>query len=316
MSRRPGYLQRLTFRLATGLSEVPEPIRDRHARHIKGLQQADGGFAGRLGNSDSYYTSFGLRALAILGELQDEPAERARGFLQSRLRCHEKLIDNISLLFAATVLDAAAGLDAFAGTETAWKNALAEQLQQLRRDDGGYAKGPQGAASSTYFTFLAVICHELLGRPTEDADRIVAFVTSQRDTSGGFREIRASKRAGTNPTAAAVGILRMLDALDEPTRRNAANFLAGMQNEEGGLRANTRIPLADLLSTFTGLLTLADLDQLDALDTRRALRFVQALEQSSGGFLAAAWDESCDVEYAFYGLGSLALLAPVATDAS
>ena len=88
-----------------------------------------------------------------------------------------------------------------------------------------------------------------------------------------------------------------------------ADFLAEMQDNDGGLLANARIPLADLLSTFTGLFTLADLDRLEALDLPAARQFVRTLAHAEGGFLAAVWDEVRDVEYTFYGLGSLSLLA-------
>ena len=76
-----------------------------------------------------------------------------------------------------------------------------------------------------------------------------------------------------------------------------------------GWIANTRIPIADLLSTFTGLLTLFDLNAPDAIQLPPARRFVESLAQPAGGFFAAAWDTAADVEYTFYGLGSLALLA-------
>ena len=89
----------------------------------------------------------------------------------------------------------------------------------------------------------------------------------------------------------------------------AAAFLAAMQNVEGGLRANARIPAADLLSTFTGLVALADLDALSAVDPARAQRYVESLDQPGGGFRGGLWDDAADVEYTFYGLGSLALLA-------
>jgi geranylgeranyl transferase type-2 subunit beta len=85
-----------------------------------------------------------------------------------------------------------------------------------------------------------------------------------------------------------------------------------MQTDEGGLRANTRIPIADLLSTFTGMLTLADLGSFDMIDRAAARRYVDALELDGGGFRGAEWDPAHDVEYTFYGLGALAL---VATDA-
>ena len=117
---------------------------------------------------------------------------------------------------------------------------------------------------------------------------------------------------GTNPTAAAVGLLRMLDALDESTRTAAVQFLAGMQTDEGGLRANTKIPVADLLSTFTGLVALADLDALSAIDTGAVMRFAKSLEQPDGGFRGGIWDDTADVEYTFYGLGTLALAGKVA----
>ena len=43
------------------------------------------------------------------------------------------------------------------------------------------------------------------------------------------------------------------------------DFLTEMRSEEGGLRANGRIPIADLLSTFTGGWTLYQLGALDRL---------------------------------------------------
>ncbi len=120
---------------------------------------------------------------------------------------------------------------------------------------------------------------------------------------------RPMKRSGTNPTAAAIGLLKLLDALDAPTRGAAVDFLFDMQTDEGGLRANTRIPIADLLSTFTGLVSLADLDQAGAIDRVAARRYVDSLQEEQGGYRGADWDTGRDVEYTFYGLGATALLA-------
>ena len=71
------YLAELTTRLAAGIAELPEATRDRHAKYLLAAQRADGGFAGREGESDLYYTGFALRSLALLGELYGPPAERA-----------------------------------------------------------------------------------------------------------------------------------------------------------------------------------------------------------------------------------------------
>lgn len=310
MNPNPPYLQTLAIRLATGMEQVPEEVRQLHARFVQSLQQPDGGFAGRQGESDLYYTSFALRSLAILGELYGDVASRAAAFLRHRMNTPETLIDRISLVFGAALLDVSAGIDLLSepgGTE--WKQTLGRDLEMLRCADGGFAKGLGGSASSTYHTFLALLCLQLIGQPVRDTEAIVRFLLSQRAPEGGFREIRVGKRAGTNPTAAALGALRILGAIDDELADSTADFLAEMQDNDGGLLANARIPLADLLSSFTGMFTLADLDRLDALDLTAARQFVRTLAHADGGFLAAMWDEVRDVEYTFYGLGSLSLLA-------
>jgi geranylgeranyl transferase type-2 subunit beta len=305
----PTYLENLTIRLTTGIAGLPDEVRARHAEYLKAAQRADGGFAGREGDSDVYYTSFGLRGMAVLGELYGPPAEKAAEFLKARMSGRESIVDFFSLIYCASLLDVSAGIDIFKDAAGDWRDAVSGVLEKLRREDGGYAKGTEGTASSTYHTFLVLLCLQLIQRDVPRPDEIVRFLHSQRSDEGGFREIRASKRAGTNPTAAAIAALRILDALDDDTGENTIDFLCDMQTDEGGLRANTRIPIADLLSTFTGALTLLDLGALNEIDTPAALRFAQSLELPDGGFHGAAWDPACDVEYTFYGLGCLALLS-------
>lgn len=303
------YLPQLTIRLSAGIGELPEATRARHAVYLLSQQRSDGGFAGREGGSDLYYTGFALRALAILGELQGPVAEKSAEFLVSRLRGRESVVDFLSLIYGAMLLESAAGIDVFAAAPPAWRDSVATALERLRRDDGGYAKGPEGVASSTYYSFLVRLCQELIERPTPQPERLIAFVLSQKSDEGGFREIRASKRAGTNPTAAAIGLLRTFAPVDPALSAETTEFLLDMQNDEGGWRANTRIPIADLLSTFTSLLTLQDLHGAHEADLDAARKFALSLELPTGGFLAAAWDSACDIEYTFYGLGTLALLS-------
>ncbi len=118
------------------------------------------------------------------------------------------------------------------------------------------------------------------------------------------------RRSGTNPTAAAVGILQLIlgPQADFARKGDVIEFLARMPSAEGGLRANDRIPAADLLSTFTGLWTLDQLGAKDRVDIEQVRRFVTELAAPEGGFRAGLWDEHADVEYTFYGLGTLALV--------
>jgi geranylgeranyl transferase type-2 subunit beta len=309
------YLQELTVRLAEGLGRLPAEQRRSHADYLVSVQQPDGGFAGRMGGSDLYYTAFALRGLSILGELYGPVAQRAEQYLARQLVSHQTIVDFFSLFYAANLLKISAGMDLFKSVDPNWPEQVATFLETLRREDGGYSKAPEGNAGSTYHTFLVVLVLQLLERPIPKPEKVVEFLQSQLQPDGGWREIRVSKRAGTNPTAAAAATLRIiaqdhdgLGALPPEIKEITIDFLCDMQTEEGGLRANTRIPIADLLSSFTGGLTLSDLDSFEELDVDLFRRFVYSLQLPGGGFQAAAWDESHDVEYTFYGLGCLALL--------
>jgi len=305
------YLADLHLRMARGMPCVAEPTRLRQARYVLAQQRPDGGFAGRDGASDLYYTSFALRSLALVGELHGEVAARAGEFLRARLTGEVQIVDFLSLIFSAALVKLADGVDVFAGKSDGWREAIAAALEQLRRPDGGYAKTTEGAASSLYHTFLVVVCLEILGLPIVAPELLDQFVSSRRRDDGGFVEMAPMKRSGTNPTAAAIGLLKILGALGPVARAQSVEFLSGMQTDEGGLRANTRIPIADLLSTMTGCLTLADLDALPtAIDVPAARAYAESLESLDGGFHGAAWDTGCDVEYTFYGLATLALLGP------
>lgn len=301
------YLEDLTLRLAAGLERIPEQWRERHAAFFKSRQQADGGFAGREGGSDLYYTGFAARGLALTGALDGEVAERIGAFLKSRLTSQAPIVDFLSLIYAGMLLELSAGIEVFSGCADNWRSSVAAALEEFRRDDGGYAKGPEGVKSSTYHSFLVLLCHELIGIEMPQPDRLVEFIFSQQRDDGGFVEIAPMSRSGTNPTAAAVGALKILGALNAEVRETAADFLAEMQTDEGGFRANTRIPIADLLSTFTGLLTLQDLDAADMVDVPGIRKYAESLQHDDGGSQAAVWDEGRDVEYTFYGLGTLAL---------
>jgi len=105
-----GYLHDLTLRLALGASQMDEHLRARHADWLQRQQRSDGGFAGREGESDPYYTAFALRALWIVDALDRDIAERAGQFLRSRLGCKESIIDLVSLIFAAAICEMAAGV--------------------------------------------------------------------------------------------------------------------------------------------------------------------------------------------------------------
>jgi geranylgeranyl transferase type-2 subunit beta len=312
----PSYLQHLTERLADGLARLPEEFRDRHAAFLQARQNADGGFSGREGDSDLYYTGFALRGLAALDALTPELAERAAGFLRGTLTRQASVVDFFSLLYACMLLQAWAGIDVLANSPPDWPERVAGALEGFRAPDGGYGKAAGSVSGSTYHTFLVGLCYQLLGRGLPRPDEVARFVHGRRRDDGGFVEIAPMRRSGTNPTAAAVGVLQLLAGTSDEAvlwpagvRDRAIAFLAAMPSAEGGLRANDRAPLADLLSTFTGAWTLDQLGALGRLDATALRGYAEALALPGGGFRGGLWDDRTDVEYTFYGLGLLGLFA-------
>src|SRR5439155_1204009 len=258
------------------------------------------------------YTGFALRGLAILDALTPESAGRAADFLRESLTRQASVVDFYSLLYACLLVQVSGGPDVLANSPLDWPDRVAATLETFRTADGGYAKAAGNAAGSTYHTFLVGLCYELLGRSLPGSEAVAKFVLSRRREDGGFVEIAPMRRSGTNPTAAAVGLLQLLEQdggvspLTPEVRDGVVGFLAEMPSFEGGMRANARAPLADLLSTFTATWTLDQLGALDRIDTSAALNFARSVEVESGGFHGGLWDEGVDVEYTFYGLGALA----------
>jgi geranylgeranyl transferase type-2 subunit beta len=309
MSSEP-YLIRLSQRLFSGLSKLESERKQRHADFILSHQMPDGGFRGREGDSDLYYTSFAIRGLAMLGELDRDRATGIGQFLEALDPLKLSIVDLLSWLSSAVAVQLAGGPVPATAVEADWANRIADRLESVRTKDGGYAKSPEGAAGSTYQSFLVMLSYELLGLEVPRPNALVQFLYDRQRDDGGFVEIAPMKRSGTNPTAAAVAILNRLGGMDEELRQDVRDFLRQVKSDEGGFQANTRIPFADGLSTFTGLLTLQDLQIEDVLSARQVRDYITGwLEFPTGGFRGASWDEQADVEYTFYGLGNLALIA-------
>ena len=303
----------LALRLAAGLEQFSASDLKKHRSFICSQQQPDGGFSGREGGSDLYYTGFAVRSLGILGGLEPAEMESLCGYLKSFSLETLTTIDLLSWLYCALIVQASGGPDLLAEVPENWNTRIAERLETLRTEDGGYAKSDQGALGSTYHSFLIVLIYQLIGVDVPSPNRLIQFLFDMQRDDGGFVEIAPMKRSGTNPTAAAVATLIILEAMDDELKADVRDFLNQVKSAEGGFQANTRIPFADGLSTFTGLLTAQDLGLNEIMDLEQVRKFMQEwLEFPTGGFRGASWDEQADVEYTFYGLGVLALLGQAA----
>ncbi|MFH5803652.1 prenyltransferase/squalene oxidase repeat-containing protein [Alienimonas sp. DA493] len=294
--------------------------RARHRDFLLSQRTPDGGFRGRdLENEglpgDLYYTGFAVRALAVLGAFDEPTAAEVARFLKAHDPLRLGAIDLVSWLYSAVVVQAAGGGDPLAEAPPDWPERLAAGLEQNRSADGGYAKTPAGAAGSTYTSFLVALTLELIGRDVPAPGRLAQFLFDMQRDDGGFVELAPVKRSGTNPTAAAAVLLKLLGHADDELKADLRGFLTEVTDPAGGVRANTRIPFPDGLSTFTALLMCRDLGLPAPLPAGAMKRWVETeLELPTGGFRGAAWDVNADAEYTFYGLGVLALTAADGTD--
>src|SRR5262249_53901198 len=152
-------------------------------------QNPDGGFPGREGGSDLYYTGFALRCLAVLDALTPDSLERAAGFLRSALTQQASVVDFFSLLYSCLLVQSGGGPYVRPGAPADWPERAAATLETFRTTDGGYAKNAGARAGSTYHAFLVGLCYQLLGRQLPRPEETLRFVASRRREDGGYVEI-------------------------------------------------------------------------------------------------------------------------------
>jgi geranylgeranyl transferase type-2 subunit beta len=295
------YLARLTGRILPGVLREKPQRRDELRTYFLAALDDNGGFRGRKGHGDLYYSAFALRGLFLLGGLEDEPLLKGvTGFLEEQFhRTDLSPAEILSWTFCASLVHTVREEE---GLPVA---ALLPRWDRFRRSDGCFAASAKSVPSSTYTTFLAAIFYELLGEtewfiPVEP-------ILERRRSDGGFVELPQLRYSGTNPTAAAVGLLTLL-GVSLPEKQKTVDFLCRCQQPSGGFQAHARIPLPDLLSSFSAWTALHDLEAADQGNPSTLRNFVTSLRSEGGGFFGTPGDQQSDVEYTFYGMALEAML--------
>ncbi len=309
------FLTRLTLRLAAGAERLEPDYRRKITVFFQAARDSSGGYIGRRGAADLYYTSFALRGLGLLGESGDENLER---YLRETVARSEQAgfsaTEWISLLFCTQLWEASTGRS----LPDAEPQRFLRELERFRRDDGGYASSEHASHSSTYHTFLVLGLQEFLApERLPEQEPLFTFLQRRQKSDGGFVELEPLKHSGSNPTVAGLGLLTLLRNRQPSPRGDEAidrglRFLKQSQLPDGGFQANRRIPIADLLSTFTVVSLFFDLHREKEIDLPAVRNYTRALEketQDALGYVGGTWDNQPDVEYTFYGLATRCLLA-------
>jgi geranylgeranyl transferase type-2 subunit beta len=305
-TRVSSYLARLTERILPGMLKEKPERRDELRAYFLAALDSNGGFRGRKGIGDLYYSAFALRGLFLLGMADDEKLlHQVADFLDEQQR-RENLspADILSWTFCATIVHTVRETELPAEQIA----ALLHRWERFRCSDGCFAATEKSSHSSTYTTFLTAVFYELVGESERSLTIPVQPILDRQRSDGGFVELPPLMYSGVNPTAAAVGLLSLLE-VPLPEKEKTVDFLCRCQLPTGGFQAHARIPMPDLLSSFSAVMALHDLDAIDQVN-RSALRsFAAGLHSPDGGFFGLPCDQQSDVEYTFYGMALEAMLS-------
>jgi len=262
----------------------------------------DGGFQGRDGRSDLYYTVFGLEASLAMDI--DVPRDRVSGYLDGF--GDGESLDLVHL--AALIRCRANWCDAGMGEMRA-REMMAEHLMEYRSRDGGFNMMPGAEQGSAYGSFLALGAWQDLGIDCPEPKAMAESIASLQRPDGGYAN-DATMVAGVTPAAAAA--ISVLHYLKQPVPESAVQWLLARAHRVGGFVAipfggDAGVP--DLLSTATALHALALIGVQMAETRDKHLDYLDSLWNAQGGFRGHWADEVVDCEYTYYGLLALGTLA-------
>ncbi len=286
-----GFLDVLDGLLALGAAPLSREFKDLHAGFIKSRRYHDKGFRGRGTCSDLYYTEFAVRSLVMLNNLSD--LAQTAEYLRHKHQWPDGVAHAFSLLNLIRLLDKG-GVRLIPEI----RSQLVMTAERMTR----------ATDRSVNHLFLSAMCGELLGHKMAREPSLIHAIRKLQQPDGGFSQLDGKHPGQTNATASAVALVAMTDESSVIDRQGAVEFLSSMQDECGGLKAHKDAPMADLLSTFTGLVALSSLEALDAVDLTAVARFVKELAFPEGGFHGWLGDHDRDVEYTYYGLATCSLL--------
>jgi Prenyltransferase and squalene oxidase repeat len=240
---------------------------------IRSQQNPDGAFRNRAGDSDLYYTVFGIEALIALQA--EPPSIPVDAYLRSRFG------DDLDFVHLACLARAWAGITKNFGDVPVPQ--ILDRIEQYRTADGGYNQASGSEYGTAYAAFLAVGAYQDFGVEVPGAERLQASLESLRSQDGGYGNLPHAPVGVTTATAAVEWLLRQ-------------------HASTGGFYALPGAPIPDLLSTATALHALAGLHVPMSGLREPCLDFIDTLWTNRGGFYGHWSDDRIDTEYTYYGL--------------
>ena len=257
---------------------------------IRSQQNPDGAFRNRAGDSDLYYTVFGIEALIALQA--PPPAAAVKEYLVS---LHAG--DHLDFVHLACLARAWAGLTKNHANVPVAK--ILAGIERHRTPDGGYNQAHGAAHGTAYAAFLALGAYQDFTTVLPDSDRLLASLERLRSQDGAYGNLPGAPAGVTTATAAVVAVQRQFHHIPDPA---LVAWLLGQHAPDGGFFALPGAPIPDLLSTATALHALSGLHVPLKGVREPCLDFIDSLWTNRGGFYGHWADDSIDTEYTYYGL--------------
>ena len=261
----------------------------------------DGGFQDRVGESDLYYTVFGLECLiAVDAEI---PQEKVKAYLRS--------FDDgasLDLVHLTSLIRCWSNLKCDFDAE-GLREPFLKQLERFRSADGGYNTEEKFEVGTGYAAFLVYGALQELKETIEDEKLLIDSIQELQVGNGSYGMTKGQTEGTTPTTAAACVALYDLGVKDLESSRK---WLWNNYNlKGGGFFAIPNAPMPDLLSTATALHTLSTVGDEESFKKIEdsCLDFIDSLWTNAGSFYGTWADDILDVEYTLYGLLALGHLA-------
>ncbi|MGL6075688.1 MAG: prenyltransferase/squalene oxidase repeat-containing protein [Fimbriiglobus sp.] len=258
----------------------------------------DGGFQDRAGNSDLYYTVFGLEGLRALRV--DVPYTQVRDYLLTYADG-----PNLDFVHLGCLARCWANLPDPLRAQAPAQEIL-RRIEAHRSADGGYAAEVDAKEGTAYACFVALGAYQDMNQELIQPEGMIHCVERLRAEDGGYAN-QADVLMGLTPsTAAAITILRQLG---KPVPTSLGEWLLSRCHPAGGFYATPMAPLPDLLSTATALHALSSMHTSYEKVRESCLDYIDTLWTNRGGFHGNWTDDDLDCEYTYYGLLALGHLS-------
>ncbi len=258
------------------------------------------GFLNRGGQSDLYYTVFGLESLMVLGRVipQDNIAKYLLSFGSG---------DNLNLIRLCSLARCWADMENRKMLPDDVRSAMVDRLNTYRTEDGGFATHPGRKRATAFANFFAAGALDDLEAEIPEPDKLILATQALQKDDGSFIN-DPDVGVATTPSTAVAAIL--LSRLNQPAGEKTADWFWKRLDDNGGFRASGIVPICDLVSTAVALHAMSKLGHhLQGRQAESCRNFIFTMRTLEGAFHDNLGNPTPDSEYVFYALLSLGHLA-------